>query len=1188
MTSENSSAAFRLEALVAEFLHAVDAGQQPDREALVARNPDLEAELRSFFADHDRICQAASPLRPSRPGAVDDPTLAPGEQTQEPILGRVHYFGDYELLEELGRGGMGVVYKARQVSLDRIVALKMILIGQLATEEDIRRFHAEAEAAARLDHPGIVPVFEVGRHGGHHYFSMAFVEGESLGRRLVHGLPAPREAAVLVKKVAEAIAYAHVEGVIHRDLKPANILIDRHGQPRLTDFGLAKRVESLGDKSERPMGGQNQSPLLHNARARELTATGQVLGTPSYMPPEQASGQRGVVGPLADVYSLGAVLYCLLTGRPPFQADNPLDTLLQVLDCEPVPPRQLNAAVPRDLETICLRCLEKELRKRYASAQDLVADLGRYLDGRPIVARPARVWERAVKWARRRPSVAALTMVSGLALVAIFVVALWYNDQLRAALSDSQQARGAAEKERDSANRARLVAEERELTARRYLYQAHLNLAQQAWNNSRIDRVQELLDAHFPEPGQQDVRGFEWYLLWRLCHSDRRTFAGSKAVNAVALSPDGKVLAIAGERQQEDRVRFLGFRTIGVITFWDPVTGKSLGELPGLDAEVSSLAFTPDGKTLATGGGGNEEEGFDYTVRLWDVGRQKCQAVLSGYKGPITSVCFSSDGKILATGASQSDEIAKLWDVAARKELHSLRVPGAAGTSGVAIALSPDGRTVATGNNGGPLDAALRLWDVATGKEMPRLKTQNGIVESLAFSPRNGFLAVGYADGVVRIWDVAKGQVWVTLRKDHDGILALAFSSDGTLLATAGRDRVVRVWNAARLEDDTLREFATVKGHRDVVSSVAFAPGGRALATGSWDGSAKIWDLPNGRAWTTLKETAGVVTTLGFGGDVLATASGRGVVKLWNAHTGEAQATLVPSAEAGDSTLSWPLAITVDGKTVVALDRDGTVGLWETATGQKRLALPRQEGRVNALAVSSDSRLVALVTTRDRQVVRQVAGRDFSVVEPASTVDLWNLDDGKRHLTLAADSFAVSAVAFASDGRTVAVTPVHGDGAIKLWDTASGREQASLAGPAEDVLCLAFAPDGRTLATGSFDGRARLWDLATKKERAVLRGHTQAIHSLAFAPDGLTLGTGSADGSAKLWSVATGEETLTLPQSTPVSRLLPVGEFQMLAVTFAQDGKTLATAENLGLGTGVVKLRHAATKEDIEACEKTK
>lgn len=309
-------------------------------------------------------------------------------------------FGDYELLEEIARGGMGVVYKARQVSLDRIVALKMILAGQLASETDLRRFHTEAAAAAALDHPGIVPIFEVGQHEGQHFFSMGFVEGQSLAAIVARGPLEPHQAAEIVKAVAEAAQYAHEKGLIHRDLKPANILMDRAGNPRVTDFGLAKQV--TGD--------------------RGLTVSGQILGTPSYMPPEQAAGKLQEIGPASDVYALGGVLYTLLTGRLPFQTANPLDTLRYVVEREPIAPRRLKAHIPRDLETICLRAMQKKPEKRYQTAADLAADLERYLNGYAIVARRVGPVGRMIRWAKRSRAVAtSLLLVAILGLVAAFL-----------------------------------------------------------------------------------------------------------------------------------------------------------------------------------------------------------------------------------------------------------------------------------------------------------------------------------------------------------------------------------------------------------------------------------------------------------------------------------------------------------------------------------------------------------------------------------------------------------------------------------------------------------------------------------------------------------------------------------------------------------------------------------------------
>jgi formylglycine-generating enzyme required for sulfatase activity/predicted Ser/Thr protein kinase len=381
------------ELLVLDLDYRRQLGESPTLEEYQAQYAALEFDrFEGLFAVAPQAVPAI-PAETTLPLTPSD-TEIPGAQ-----LPRIRYMGDYELLAEIARGGMGVVYKARQISLNRVVAVKMILAGQFATQADHDRFHSESQAAALLDHPNIVPIFEVGEHEGQHYFSMGYVDGPSLAARLAEGPLPPNEAAELLTLVAEAVEYAHRQGVIHRDIKPSNILIDNKGRPRVTDFGVAKRVDS----------GSN------------LTATGQVLGTPSYMPPEQAAGKIDAVGPPADVYALGALLYAALTGHPPFQAATPLETLQQVIEREPVALRQLNAALPCDLETITLKCLEKSVPRRYATAHALREDLRRYLEGRPILARPVGRLERAWRWSRRQPVVAGLAAATVLLMILVAV-----------------------------------------------------------------------------------------------------------------------------------------------------------------------------------------------------------------------------------------------------------------------------------------------------------------------------------------------------------------------------------------------------------------------------------------------------------------------------------------------------------------------------------------------------------------------------------------------------------------------------------------------------------------------------------------------------------------------------------------------------------------------------------------------
>jgi tRNA A-37 threonylcarbamoyl transferase component Bud32 len=391
--SGNSTRDERINQIVAEYLRSIERGEVPDRSGLLARHADIAEELSAFFADHDRFQRAAAPLA----GAL---TLPPSDSPAPSRGPKVAYFGDYELLEEIARGGMGVVYKARQMSLNRPVALKMILAGEWATPGARQRFRAEAEAAANLQHPNIVAIHEVGEHQGQQYFSMDFVVGKNLAE-LVRGNPLSAErAASYVKTIAEAVHFAHQRGTLHRDLKPQNVLIDADDRPRITDFGLAKRVETDSG----------------------LTRTGDVLGTPSYMPPEQASSRPDEVGPHSDVYSLGAILYELLTGHPPFRGATALDTLCQVIQSPPASLRKLNPDVPQDLETICLKCLEKNPARRYPSARALADELGRFLKHEPIQALPVSAVRKAESWLRHHP----WTLMAAASLIAMVLMGLLY------------------------------------------------------------------------------------------------------------------------------------------------------------------------------------------------------------------------------------------------------------------------------------------------------------------------------------------------------------------------------------------------------------------------------------------------------------------------------------------------------------------------------------------------------------------------------------------------------------------------------------------------------------------------------------------------------------------------------------------------------------------------------------------
>ena len=702
---------------------------------------------------------------PTRLPPAATPSFADSTGRAETTLPR--RFGDYELLEEIAHGGMGIVYKARQQigGGTRLVALKMMLAGGQAAPTIIERFLTEARAAATLEHPHIVPIYDVGAVDGQHYFTMQLMPGGSLQQRLAAGPLPPREAARLVHHVAEAVQHAHDQGIIHRDIKPHNILLafSDASQKRCSPEGF--REASLNDSV----------PKLADfglVRTREsgLSVSGEALGTPSYMPPEQARGELQRIGPPSDVYGLGAVLYALLTGRPPFQSADLFQTMRQVCEEEPLPPRQLNPAVPRDLGTVCLKCLEKEPARRYASAAELAEELGRFARGEPVQARPVGRLERGWRWCRRNPAVAgllavvALTLALGAGVASVFAVRA-NNEAARANEKEREANRKAADEKRARKDADTSAREEKKAKehAEGLLYASQIGLALSQWRDGNVAVARDVLDST-----NRQRRGWEYrYLNTLFNHLGQRTFLGHKSdVRSVAFNPDGKRI-VSGS---QDRM----------VKVWEAQTGQELLTLNGHTNTVTSVAFSPDGQRIASGSD-------DRAVKVWDVQTGQETRSLQGHTSAVTSVAFSPDGQRIASGSK--DATVKVWDAQTGQELLTLNGHTNTVTS---VTFSSDGQRIASGS----WDTTVKVWEAQTGQETLTLKGHTSIVFSVTFSPDGQRIASGSWDETMKVWEAQTGQQILSLKGHANWIFSVAFSPDGKQLASGSRDRTVKVWDA--------------------------------------------------------------------------------------------------------------------------------------------------------------------------------------------------------------------------------------------------------------------------------------------------------------------------------------------------------------------------------------------------------
>jgi WD40 repeat protein/tRNA A-37 threonylcarbamoyl transferase component Bud32 len=1009
-------------------------------------------------------------------------------------------FGDYELLEEIGRGGMGVVFKARQVRLNRLVALKLILAGSMASASFIRRFLTEAEAAAKLDHPNIVSIYEVGENEGQHYFSMKLVEGLNLAA-VMHLRPAadedaaehcnaadrPQWAAALMAKVARAVHYAHQRGVLHRDLKPANILVDIRNEPFVADFGLAKILE----------------------RESNLTVSEAVLGTPAYMAPEQAAGKTRQATTAADIYSLGAVLYEMLTGHQPFSGETPLQIIQQAVEAEPAHPRTLNPHVDRDLETICLKCLEKDPPARYGSAEELADDLERWCRHEPITARPVGTLAQVRKWVRRRPLVAGLAASVALLVVAGVAGVFW---QWRR-------------------------AEQRRLDLELNVYAAEMQLALQSWQEGNTWNALRLLEKHRGAPW----RGFEWRHLHELSRSGLALQTEANFVSEVTFTPDGKWL-IAAEQKRDQQAKHS-------ISVWDATSMERVAAfpLPSQSPEVwwvGGFTFLNDGRTVAA-------DCNDGVVRSWDLATGKEELLLPNKTRGSWPPRLSPDGRwligVFNKGAERYFDL-RVFETASGAELGTrLSVPMAGSAmNDHKIRCSPDGKLLAMASR----PDVVRIFSLPALEEVTALRVGNQ-AEVVAFSNTGKLLATGGFDGSIQVWDIGSRKLVSTLRGTLKApSFDLCFSPDDNLLAFSTQLFLIALWD---LRSET--EQAVFQGHGGRVNSMAFSPDGKRLASAGHDGTVRIWETTRGTGSSLQRPRTNGFLRVSFSPDsrLLAATTVDATVQLFDAATEELVAILKRSSNRTDVSLSWfvrdvPVDFSRDGRLLAAGNGNHTASIWDLGERRELHLLTNHSSFVHSLGFAPDGltlatgshdktlRLWDVKSGKLTHTIEATASIRFVSFSPdgsllaysgsLGTMTLWDVQQQKVHRSWRAHPKGIDAVAFSGDRRLLASST---ESSVKLWDLRTGAEITAFPGLLGFTFSLVFTPDVKNLIISGISGQIILYHLPSLSQAGTLRAPINLV-SGALSPDGNVLATCSLEGGVRIFRAASWPEGSALVQ----------------------------------------------------------